>query len=76
MLSLNVKIDRAQRLLRMLEDDAPLLARRIAELGPDRQRSAQRYASELILQTRAELEQLTKEKSVWMARDSGPQPAD
>jgi hypothetical protein len=76
MLSLDVKIDRAQRLLRMLEEDVPLLAVRVSELTPDRQRSAQSYAAQLIAHTRAELEQLSREKSVWMTRDSVPQPAD
>ncbi len=76
MLSLDVKIDRAQRLLRMLERDAPLLARRVSELTPDRQRSAQSYAQLLIAHTRAELDQLFREKSVWLAHDSAPQPAD
>jgi len=31
MLSIHTRIDRAQRLVRMLEQDAPLLARRVAE---------------------------------------------
>ena len=39
MLSIHVKIDRTQRLLRMLEEDAPLLAVRVAHLTPERQRS-------------------------------------
>ena len=32
MLSIHARIDRAQRLVRMLEQDAPLLAVRVAEL--------------------------------------------
>ena len=76
MLPIDVKIDRARRLLRMLEQDVPLLARRVAELAPDHQRSAQRYSTQLIEHTRKELEQLAREKNIWMARDSGPQPAD
>jgi hypothetical protein len=76
MLSVDTKIDRAQRLLRMLENDAPLLAKRVAELTPERQHSAKSYAAQLIAHTRQQLEQLSVERSVWMTRDSTPQPAD
>ena len=76
MLSVDVKIDRAQRLLRMLEEDAPLLAVRVAELTPEHQQSAKSYAAQLIAHTRGELEQLSREKTFWMTLESGPQPAD
>lgn len=76
MLSLDVKIDRAQRLLRMLEADTPLLAVRVAELTLEHQQSAKSYAAQLIAHTRAELDQLSREKTIWMVRDSTPQPAD
>ena len=76
MLSIQVRISRAQRLLRMLEQDAPLMAVRVAQLTPEHQQSAKIYAAELIAHTRAELEKLSREKSVWMAGDSVPQPAD
>jgi hypothetical protein len=76
MLSLDVKIDRAQRLLRMLEQDVPLLALRVAELAPERQQSAKSYAEQLIAHTRAEIEKLSRQKNVWMAADSTPHPAD
>ena len=76
MLSLEVRIDRAQRLLRMMEEDAPLLAVRVAELTPEHQQSAKSYAAQLIAHTRGKLEQLSRERIVWMARDSIPQPAD
>jgi hypothetical protein len=76
MLSLAVRIDRAQRVLRMLEEDAPLLAVRVAELTPEHQDSAKSYAAQLIAHTRGELEQLSREENVWMTRDSTPQPAD
>ena len=76
MLPVDVKIDRAQRLLRMLEEDAPLLALRVAQLAPEHQQSAKNYAAQLIAHTRRELEQLSVEKTVWMNRDSIPQPAD
>ena len=76
MLSLEVRIDRAQRLLRMMEEDAPLLAVRVAELTPEHQHSAKSYAAQLIAHTRGELEQLSLERTVGMARESTPQPAD
>ena len=59
MLSIHVRIDRAQRLLRMLEQDVPLLALRVAELTPKRQQSAKGYAAQLTAHARAELEKLS-----------------
>jgi hypothetical protein len=76
MLSIHVRIDRAQRLLRMLEEDAPLLAVRVAELAPEHQRSAKNYAAKLAAHARAELEKLLEERSTWVSHDSTPQPAD
>jgi hypothetical protein len=76
MLSINVRIDRAQRLLRMLEQDAPLLAVRVAELTPERQQSAKQYAAQLTAHTRAELEKLLDQHSFWDSNDPTPQPAD
>ena len=61
MLSIHVRIDRAQRLVRMLEQDAPLLARRVAELTAH---------------ARAELEKLLEEGSYWDYNDQTPHPAD
>jgi hypothetical protein len=58
MLSLDEKIDRTQRLLRRLEEDAPLLARRVAELGPEHQESSKRFAALMMAQAQAELEKL------------------
>jgi hypothetical protein len=62
MLPIELRIDRAQRLLRMIEEDAPLLAARIAPLSPERQNSAKAYARELAAMTRAEIRKLLKEK--------------
>ena len=76
MLSIHVRIDRAQRLLRMLEQDAPLLARRVAELTPDYQQSAKTYAAQLTAHARAELEKLLEEGSYWDYNDPAPHPAD
>ncbi len=76
MLPVAVKIDRAQRLVRMLEADAPLLALRVAPLAIENQQSAKRYASQLIAHARAELDKLTQEGAFWHLDDSCPQPAD
>jgi len=70
MLSLHARIDRAQRLLRMLEEDAPLLAIRVAPLTPEYQQSAKNYAAELATQARAELEKLLEERSHRVPADS------
>jgi hypothetical protein len=76
MLPIHVRIDRAQRLLRMLEEDAPLLAVRVAELAPEHQQSAKNYAARLTAHARAELEKLLDQRSYWDANDPTPQPAD
>jgi phosphoribosylaminoimidazole carboxylase (NCAIR synthetase) len=76
MLSLQSKIERTQRLLRMLEQDAPLLAVRVAPLNPDHQRSAVHYAEQLTAHTRAELRKLLAARDAWDANDPTPQAAD
>jgi hypothetical protein len=76
MLSIHVRIDRAQRLVSMLEEDAPLLAIRVAQLTPEHQQSAKNYAARLTAHARAELERLLDQDSAWNSRDSTPQPAD
>ena len=45
MLPIEVQIERAQRLVRMLEQDVPLLAIRVAELTPEYQQSAKSHAA-------------------------------
>lgn len=62
MLSIEFRIDRAQRLLRMIEEDAPLLAVRVAQLSPERQKSAKSHARELAALTREEIRRLMLEK--------------
>lgn len=62
MLPIEQRIDRAQRLLRMIEADAPLLAMRVAPLSRERQESAKSYARELAAMTRAEIKKLMREK--------------
>ena len=76
MLSIRDKIDRAQRLLRMLEEDSHLLALRVAELTPERQQSAKDYAAQLTAQARTELQRLIDEGSFWDSNDPTPQAAD
>jgi hypothetical protein len=75
MLSINAKIFRTRRLVQMLEEDAPLLARRVAELTPEQQQVAKDYAARLTAQARAELEKLIQEDS-WNSGDFTPEPAD
>jgi hypothetical protein len=76
MLPIHTRIDRAQRLLRMLEDDAPLLAVRVAPLTAERQQTAKEYAAQLRARTRAELERLVEQCSLWDSNDRTPQAAD
>jgi hypothetical protein len=76
MLSIQAKIDRTRRLLRMLEEDAPLLAARVAQLTPERQQSARDYAAQLTAHARTELAKLIAEGSFWDANDRTPQAAD
>jgi hypothetical protein len=76
MLTIEHRIDRAQRLLRMIEDDAPLLAVRVAPLSPERQKSAKSYARELAAMTRAEIRKLMKEKDSADAIEAMPTAAD
>ncbi len=76
MLSIHTRIDRTQRLLRMLEEDAPLLAVRVAPLTVERQRTAKEYAAQLRARTREELEKLIEQVSLWDSNDRTPQAAD
>jgi hypothetical protein len=76
MLSIHARIDRTQRLLRMLEQDAPLLAARVAHLTPEYQQSAKSYAAQLTAQARLELQKLLDQDSHWDHNDSTPQAAD
>jgi hypothetical protein len=75
MLSIQAKIARAERLVRMLEEDAPLLALRIAPLPPEQQKSVKSYADRLRAQAQAELETLVLQGS-FLDFDSSPQAAD
>ena len=74
MLPIELRIDRVQRLLRMIEQDEPLLAARVASLSVERQQSAKSYAQELAMLTRAEINRLLEEKS--FAEVAEPHAAD
>jgi rubrerythrin len=63
MITLDEKIERTRRLLRRLEEDEPLLATRVAELGREHQESAKRFAARVLRETRAELERLLDRQS-------------
>jgi len=76
MLSTHAKIFRTRRLVQMLEEDAPLLARRVAELTPEHQQSAKEYAARLTACARAELDKLVQEDLFWNSGDFTPEPAD
>jgi hypothetical protein len=75
-LPLELRIDRAQRLLRMIEQDAPLLARRVAQLSPEGQQSAHSHAHFLAALTRAELQRLKEEMAMSEIKERSPQGAD
>lgn len=75
MLSLDTRINRAQRLLRMLDEDAPLLKVRVKDLAPERRRSAAAYAAQLRTRTCEELAKLMEEQ-VPRLPDDPPEPAD
>ena len=76
MLSIQAKIDRAQRWVRMLEEDTRLLANRVRELTPERQKSTQAYAARLTEHARAQLEELRMQDASWDSTEATPQPAD
>jgi len=63
MLPIEVKIERAERLVRMLEEDVPLMNRRFAELTAEHRESASNYAAQITACARAELQRLQTERS-------------
>lgn len=76
MLPIDLRVARAERLVRMIEQDAPLLAIRVAPLSRERQESAKSYAAELAAIARAELKNLLDEKAFFETGDLTPHPAD
>jgi hypothetical protein len=76
MLPVDTRIHRAQRLLRMLEEDAPLLAIRVSQLTPERQQAAKSYAAQLTAYAQAELNRLKEYELMWDSNDPTPEAAD
>jgi len=73
----DMKIARMRRTLTWLEQDAPLLAMRVKDLSPERQRLAKRFAANMIDQTRSELERLMEERMQEVEDAACPcEPAD
>jgi len=72
-----MRIARVQRTLRWLEEDAPLLAIRMKDLSPERQKLAKRFATNMINHTRAELQRLMEERAQESVESEAPcEPAD
>lgn len=61
MLPIEIQIERVQRLVRMLELDAPLLAVRVAQLTPEYQNSVKSHAAMVTACAQAELARLLEE---------------
>lgn len=76
MLPVDTRIHRAERLLRMLQEDAPLLAARISQLTPERQQEAKSYAAQLTAHAQAELSRLREYELMWDSNDPTPEAAD
>lgn len=76
MLSLHARIERTQRLLRLLDQDAPFLAARVAPLTAEHRQSTLTYADLLRTKASAELEKLLLERQIRETMEASPQPAD
>jgi len=76
MLPIHTRIERTERLLRRMEQDAPLMAVRVAPLAADHRASAISYAELLRSQARAELAKLMEERRFSEMTSTAPQPAD
>ncbi|HWF92135.1 MAG TPA: hypothetical protein VN684_07610 [Terriglobales bacterium] len=74
--SINFRIERAVRLVRMLDNDAPLMAVRIAPLTAEHQKSALSYADMLRAKARMELEALLSERNSKETADAVHPAAD
>ena len=68
-LPIDLKIERAERLLRMIEQDAPLLSARVAPLSIECQESARSHAKYLATLTRQEITRLLAEKTLEQERE-------
>ena len=60
----------------MIEEDAPLLAVRVAPLSAERQKSAKSYIERLAERTRAEIKELLEEKDLRVSAEQNPSAAD
>jgi hypothetical protein len=76
MLSIDFRIDRAQRLLRLIKEDEPLLAVRFSPLSVERQKSAKSYVQRLIERTHAEIRELQEQQSLTGIAEHNPSAAD
>jgi len=76
MLPIEFRLDRAERLLRIIEEDAPLLELRVAPLSAERQKSAKSYLQRLAERTRAEIKELLEEKELRGCVEQNPSAAD
>jgi hypothetical protein len=72
------RIARAERALRHLEADIPLLNLRVQDLSAERQESARKFAVAMIAQARAELKKLLEERPLDLHNSSERplEPAD
>ena len=76
MLPIQLRIDRAQRLLRMIEEDAPLLDVRLAPLSREHQQASRLYAEQLAELTRAEIKRLVEQMNLTEGNELCPHAAD
>ena len=76
MVTLDEKIQRAQRLLRKLQDYEPMLAIRLAHVGEEQRESSRRFAAEIMAHTQAELKRLKEAQAAAYSELTIPAPAD
>jgi len=76
MITLDEKIDRAQRLLRRLEEDEPYLRARLSALGAEHRQRANAFADRVRMEAEAELARLVAELGTVQELTTAPQPAD
>ena len=76
MITLDEKIDRAQRLLRRLEEDEPYLRARLSALGAEHRQRVNAFADRVRMEAEAELARLVAELGTVQELTTAPQPAD
>lgn len=75
MVTLEEKIAKAQRLLRLLDNDQPYMNMRLSVLGAEQRQAANDFAGRVRAEAQAELQRLLAERAMpweWTV----PQPAD